>query len=63
MAGTSTKIGKKRIGIQILIREYGCKKKYAPNTPAIAPDAPTTGVANCGLNNHCVTVAINPHNK
>ena len=36
-----------------MIREWGNKTKYAPITPAMAPEAPTVGMVECGFVNQC----------
>src|SRR6202040_2378299 len=42
-AGTSKKKGKKKIGNSTTSRAVGKNSRYAPSTPAIAPEAPTDG--------------------
>src|SRR6185503_19618478 len=60
-AGSSKKNGKNRIGTSTIMRAKGKRKKYAPITPAIAPEAPTVGTVELGLVNQCTTPAASPH--
>ncbi len=49
-AGSSIIHGKKNTGTSVIILEYGNMVKYAPITPAIAPDAPMAGTTEPALN-------------
>jgi hypothetical protein len=48
-AGTSINHGIIMIGMNVRILAFGNNTKYAPMTPAIAPDAPMTGIEDRGL--------------
>ena len=48
-AGTSINHGIIKIGMNVRILALGNNTKYAPMTPAIAPDAPMTGIEDRGL--------------
>jgi len=48
-AGTSINHGTMKIGMNVRILALGNDTKYAPMTPAIAPDAPMTGIEERGL--------------
>ena len=45
---------------QVSTRALGYRTKYAPNTPAIAPLAPTVGTVECRSIATYVLIAINP---
>jgi len=49
--------------ISVWTRTRGYSRRYAPNTPLIAPDAPTIGMADDGLITTWVAAAATPHNR
>ena len=50
---------KKKIGISVVTFARGNRIRYAPRTPAIAPDAPIEGSVDDGFANACVNAAMN----
>jgi hypothetical protein len=56
-------IGMMKKKTQVKIGARGNMSMYAPKTPAIAPDAPTSGTAEPGKTNDCAYAAATPHNK
>jgi hypothetical protein len=59
-AGSWKKKGQKKMGTRMMMRERGKRKRYAPSTPAIAPEAPTVGTVESPLVNQCVSPAMTP---
>jgi len=53
----------KNTGTKAMTRARGKRKKYAPSTPAMAPDAPTVGIVEVGFVKQWVTPAAMPVSK
>src|SRR4029077_1854789 len=60
IAGSSKKNGTNSTGNITTSRAVGNSNKYAPNTPAIAPEAPTVGTVASGWVRICVVAATIP---
>lgn len=52
--------GKMKIGIRVTTRALGKSRKYAPMTPAMAPEAPMTGMVEFQLKRTCENTAKRP---
>src|SRR3989454_5228415 len=62
-AGTSITCRKKKIGTRVTTRAPGKKRKEAPDTPAIAPLAPTIGTLEPGLESAWAPPAAQPQRR
>jgi hypothetical protein len=62
-AEDSKKSGKKKTGSRTITREWGKRKRYAPMTPAMAPEAPTVGTVESGFVRQCTIPAARPASR
>lgn len=59
-AGTFKTVTKIKINTKVLILLLGKRAKYAPNTPATAPEAPSMGIELVGVIKYWVKPAATP---
>ncbi len=62
-AGILTVVGNIEIGTRVFILEWGNNTKYAPNTPATAPLAPSIGIDEADINKYCRIFPTIPDKK
>src|SRR3954452_658616 len=62
-AGICTIHGKMKMGMNVTTRLRGKETRYAPSTPAIAPEAPTVGMVDSGESATWQSAAPRPHSR